>query len=124
MRRNGLEWAILAVSLALVAALVGYLAISGLSNVGPAALRASADPGQATEGPGGAWLVPVTVRNGGGMAAVSIVVEGTATVGGVEEASEITVDVLAAESEVELMLGFSARPEDDVRVRIVGYETP
>ena len=108
----------------LVAVLIGYLAISGLSNVGSAALQASADPGRATEGPDGAWLVPVTVRNDGGMAAVSIVVEGTATVGGVQEASELTVDILAAESEVELILGFSARPADDVRVRIVGYETP
>jgi uncharacterized protein (TIGR02588 family) len=66
----------------------------------------------------------LTVRNEGGKAAVSIVVEGTASIAGTEESSELTVDVLAADSEVDLVLGFSGPPEGEVQVRVVGFETP
>ncbi len=124
MRRNGLEWAILTVSVAVVVALVGYLVIAGLSSAGPAMIEAHVAPQEATDGPDGAWLVPLTVRNSGGGAAVSIVVEGTATVDGTEEASQVTVDVLAADSEVGLVLGFSGRPEGEVALRVVGFEIP
>jgi uncharacterized protein (TIGR02588 family) len=87
-------------------------------------LRAHVGTDGATPGADGGWLVPVTVRNEGGTAAVAIVVEGTATVGGAEEASEVTLDILAAESEVEIVLGFSGRPDDEVELRIVGFEEP
>ena len=124
MNRNWLEWAILVISIALVAGLVGYLLISGLSNAGPAMIRPEITAVDAAEGPDGGWLVPLTVRNEGGEAAVSIVVEGTAIVAGTEESSELTVDVLAANSEVSLVLGFSGRPEGEVEVSVVGFETP
>ena len=124
MRRNWLEWAILAVSIAVIVMLVGYLAIAGLSGSGPPALRAEVGPAGAAAGPDGGWLVPVEVRNDGGTAAVGIVVEGTATVSGEEEVSELTIDVLAAESEVQVVLGFGGQPDGDISLRIVGYETP
>jgi uncharacterized protein (TIGR02588 family) len=124
MRRNWLEWAILIISGALVVALVGYLLVSGLSNGGPAIIRAEVTSAKAADGPDGSWLVPLIVRNEGGKAAVSIVVEGTATVAGREESSELSVDLLAAGSEVELILGFSGRPEGEIQVRVVGFETP
>jgi len=124
MNRNWLEWAILAGSVVLVVGLVVFLVVSGLSNGGPAMIRAEVVPSAATDGPDGGWLVPMTVRNEGGEAAVSIVVEGTATVAGVDESSELTVDVLAADSSVRLVLGFSGRPEGEVRVRVVGFEIP
>ena len=124
MKRNWLEWAILVISVALVIVLVGYLLVSGLASGGPAVIRAEVTAAQAADGPDGGWLVPLTVRNEGGKAAVSIVVEGTASVAGTEESSELTVDVLAADSEVDLVLGFSGRPEGEVLVRVVGYETP
>jgi uncharacterized protein (TIGR02588 family) len=124
MKRNWLEWAILAISVAVVFALVGYLLVSGFTNGGPAVIRAEVTDVGAAGGPDGGWLVPVTVRNEGAEAAISIVVEGTATVDGTEEASELTVDILAAESRVDLVLGFSGPPEDEVQVRVVGFETP
>ena len=124
MKRNWLEWAILAISVAMVVALVGYLLVAGLSNGGPAMLRADVATAEATHGPDGGWLVPLTVRNDGGMAAVSIVVEGTATIAGAEESSELTIDLLAAGSQVELTLGFSGVPDGEIQVRVVGFETP
>ena len=124
MKRNWLEWAILATSVAMVVALVGYLLVAGLSNGGPAVLRAEVAIPEATDGPDGGWLVPLTVRNDGGEAAVSIVVEGTATIAGVKESSELAIDLLAADSQVELMLGFSAAPDGEIQIRVVGFETP
>lgn len=124
MNRNWLEWAILVVSVALVVGLVGYLLVSGLATGGPAIIRLEATAPEAADGPDGGWLVPVTVRNEGGSAAVSIVVEGTATVAGTEQSSQLTVDVLATDSAVDLVLGFSGRPEGEVHLRVVGFETP
>ncbi|HET9755448.1 MAG TPA: hypothetical protein VFP66_03015 [Candidatus Limnocylindrales bacterium] len=124
MKRNWLEWAILVVSVAVVVALVGYLLVSGFVTGGPAMIRLEVTAAEVADGQDDGWLVPLTVRNEGGKAAVSIVVEGTAIVAGAEESSELTVDLLAAGSEVELVLGFSAQPEGEVKVRVVGFETP
>lgn len=124
MKRNWLEWLILIVSVVLVAGIVGYLLVTGLTDGGPARIRASVSMEEAVEGADGGWLVPLRVRNEGGSAAVAIVVEGTATIDGSEETSELAIDILAAGSETELVLGFSGRPEGDVAVRVVGFETP
>lgn len=124
MKRNWLEWAITIISVAVVIALVGYLVVSGLTSGGPAIIRAEANVAEARDGPDGGWLLPLTVRNEGGSTATSVVVEGTAIVAGTEESSELTVDILAADSEVELVLGFSGRPGGEVQVRVVGFETP
>ncbi|MEO7118612.1 MAG: hypothetical protein ABIZ34_06540 [Candidatus Limnocylindrales bacterium] len=124
MKRNWLEWMILIASVVLVAVLAGYLLVAGVTNVGDAEVRAEAAPGAATQGPDGGWLVPIIVRNDGGEAALSVVIEGTATVEDAEETSEQTVDILAADSEVELVLGFSAEPDGAVELRVVAYETP
>lgn len=124
MKRNWLEWLILLVSTGLVIAVVGYLLVSGLSSRGPAVIRTEVLTAEASDSPDGGWLVPLTVRNEGGTAAGAIVVEATATIDGAEESSELTVDLLAAASEVELVLGFSGRPEGEITVRVVGFETP
>ena len=124
MNRNWLEWSILVSSVVLVVGLVGYLLVSELANGGPAVIRLEVTAVEAGDGPDGSWLVPVTVHNEGGEAAISIVVEGTAVVAGSEQSSQLTVDVLAAESEIDLVLGFSGRPEGEVQVRVVGFGTP
>lgn len=124
MKRNWLEWVILTVSVLLVVGVVGYLLVTGLTNGGPALIRASAAMDDGVEGPDGGWLVPLLVRNEGGSAAVVIVVEATATVDGTEETSELAIDILAAGSEAELVVGFSGPPQGDVAVRVVGFETP
>ena len=124
MKRNPLEWAILVVSLAAILGVVGFLVFEAISDGGrPAQVDATADPSRAEDLASG-WLVPIRVYNDGGSAALGIVVEVTATVGGVEEVSELTVDVLAGGSEVELKAGFSDAPDGVVAVRIVGLETP
>ncbi len=124
MRGNWLEWAVLIVSTAVLVLLVGYLAITGLVGSGPAAIQARVDAAAATTGTDGGWLVPVVVRNDGGTAAVSIVIEGSVTVSGAEEVSELTIDVLPAESEVEVVLGFGDEPDGEVDLRVVAFETP
>ena len=124
MKRNWLEWLILIVSTGLVLGLVGYLLVSGLTSRGPAAIRTEVLTAEGADSPDGGWLVPLTVRNEGDTAAGAIVVEATATVDGAEETSQLTVDLLAAASEVELVPGFSGRPEGEVTIRVVGFETP
>jgi len=124
MKRNALEWAILVVSLTAILGVVAFLVFETISDGGrPAEVDATADPSRAEDTASG-WLVPIRVYNDGGSAAIGIVVEVTATIGGVEEVSELTVDVLAGGSEVELKAGFSGAPNGALVVRIVGLETP
>lgn len=124
MKRNALEWAILAVSIVAIVGIVGFLLVEAASDGGrPAAVGATAHMDRAVATDQG-WLVPIRVYNRGGTAALSVAVEVTATVDASEEVSELTVDVLAGGSEVELLAGFSGRPEADVVIRIVGLETP
>jgi len=124
MKRNALEWAILVASLAAIIGVVGYLVVEAVAEGGrPASVGAVADMDRGTASDGG-WLIPVRVSNRGGSAALSVAVEVKAIVGGTEEVSELTVDVLAGGSEVELLAGFSGQPDEDVDVRIVGLETP
>ena len=114
MKRNALEWAILAVSIVAIVGIVGFLLVDAAADGGrPAAVGATAqmDRGVATDN---GWVVPIRVHNRGGAAALSVAIE----------VSELTVDVLAGGSEVELLAGFSRRPDADVAIRIVGLETP
>lgn len=124
MKRNGLEWLILVASLAAIVGVVGFLVVEAVADGGrPASVGATAlvDRGSAAEN---GWLIPVRVYNRGGSAALSVTIEVSAMVDGTEEASELTVDVLAGGSEVELLAGFSAEPDGVVAVRVVGLETP
>lgn len=124
MKRNALEWVILVGSLAAIIGVVGFLVVEAIADGGrPASVGAVADMDRGAASEAG-WLVPVRVYNSGGSAALSVAVEVKATVGGAEEVSELTVDVLAGGSEVELLAGFSGQPEGEVAVRIVGLETP
>ncbi len=124
MKRNSLEWVILIASLAAIVGLVGFLVVEAVGDGGrPASVGATADVDRGSAGETG-WLIPVRVYNRGGSAALSVAVEVTAIVDGTEEASELTVDVLAGGSEVELLAGFSGEPDGIVAVRVVGLETP
>ena len=124
MKRNALEWVILIASLAAIIGVVGYLIVEAVVDGGrPASVVAVADTDRGTASNGG-WLIPVRVSNSGGSAALSVAVEVTAMVDGAEEVSESTVDVLAGGSEVELLAGFSAEPEGELAIRLVGLETP
>lgn len=122
--RDVLEWVVLAASAVAIAALAGVLLVDGL-----AGRHEPPDPGvqlhvdegrQATHG----WLVPATVTNHGDDAAEDVVIEVTATVAGAEQISQLTVAFLPARSAVDVQFGFSATPEGNLAVRVVGYQLP
>ena len=123
MKRNALEWAILAVSLTAILGLVGFLVVDAFDGDGPASVGAVAESDQGLANDNG-WLIPIRVYNRGGTAALSVVVEVSAVVDGADEVSELTVDVLAGGSEVQLLAGFSGPPDSEVSIRITGLEVP
>jgi len=122
-KRNVVEWAVLAVSIAAIALLVAALILTGLNENRPADLRIELRPTEARTGEHG-WLVPATVRNEGDQTAEAVVIEATATVAGEDEASEIEVAFLPAGSEQEVVFAFSAEPGSEVTVRLVGFQLP
>lgn len=124
MRRNALEWLILAGSVAALVALAGYLAIQVVA--GPADAPRIATELQldaASDGPSG-WSAPLVVRNDGGEAARAILIEVTAEVEGREEVASVALDLLAPVSEATVVVGFTGPPAGDPTVRVVAYEVP
>jgi len=124
MRQNWVEWVALAISALAVVGVVGFLVVDGLRDEGQAPtpiveLRRS-DAYATDHG----WIVPATVTNDGDRAAEALVLRATATVGGGEEESEVTVDYLPAGTSVEVSIGFSAEPESEVTVQVVGFRLP
>jgi uncharacterized protein (TIGR02588 family) len=122
-KRNIVEWTVLAISVAAIALLVIALVISGLNENRPADPRVELRPNEARAGELG-WLVPATVRNDGDETAAAVVLEATAIVDGAEEASEIEIAFLPAGSEEDVVFAFSAEPESEVSVRLVGFQLP
>ncbi len=123
MRRNWLEWVILALSVLAIAALVLYLGYETVAGDEPPDIRIEADAGAGRATTAG-WELPFVVRNDGGLPATSVAIEATATVGGEPETSELVIDLVAPGTETNLVVGFSAPPEGDVTFRLVGYEAP
>lgn len=123
MNRNVIEWAVLALSVVAIAVLAIVLLADGLSesNAADPRVELHADEGrQATMG----WIVPATITNGGDSPAEAVVVEAQATVSGEAEASELEVAYLPAGSSVEIAFAFSAQPEGEISVRLIGYQLP
>lgn len=124
MTRNWLEWIILAASTVLLAGIVGFLVVDGLTDEGrPPAPIVTLHRQAAYEVQGG-WLVPATVRNDGEVAGEAVVLRATATVDGTEEESELTVDYLPAGTSVDITFGFSGMPDGEVTVEVVGLRLP
>ena len=123
MKRNAIEWIVLAMSIGAIVLLVGALIMEGLSESRPAAPRIELKTAEGRQTELG-WIVPATLVNEGDQAMESVIVEATATVNGEEEVSELDVAFLPAGTEVELAFGFSAQPEGEVTVRLVGHLTP
>ena len=122
MRRNWLEWLILGGSVVVIVTLLAYLTLRALAGERPPSVAVVT--GEPRAEASGAWLVPLQVRNEGGRAAAAVTIEATATVAGTDETSELTVDLLPAESERQVVASFSGEPEGPIRTRIVGYELP
>lgn len=123
MKRNAVEWLVLLVSIGGIVVLVGALVLQGLSEVRPADPGVELRTAEARQGPLG-WMLPATVSNGGDEAAEAVVFEASATVAGEEETSEVEVDFLPAGTDVEITFAFSAPPDGEVTVRLVGYRLP
>ena len=124
MRQNWVEWVALAISALAVIGVVGFLVVDGLGDEGQpptpiVELRRS--EAYATDH---GWILPATVTNDGDRAAEALVLRATATVAGGEEESELTVDYLPAGTSVEVSIGFSAEPEGEVSVQVVGFRLP
>jgi uncharacterized protein (TIGR02588 family) len=123
MRQNWLEWAVLGLSAVVIVALVGYLAVTAVSTATPPAISVVAHEDEAMA-IGEGWEVPVIVRNDGGEAAATIAIEATAMVAGATETAQLEVDLLGPGTEAELILRFSAAPDGDLELRVVGYSRP
>ena len=123
MRQNWLEWAVLGSSVVVIVALVGYLAVTAVSTATPPAISVVAHPDEARSTDAG-WEVPVTVRNDGGEAALTVAIEGTASVGGETETAQLEVDLLGPGTQEELVLRFSAAPDGELELRLVGFSLP
>lgn len=124
MRQNWVEWVALVISGLAVVGLIGFLVVDGLVDEGqpptPIVELRRSDAYATDHG----WIVPATVTNGGDQAAEALVLRATATVDGGEEESELTVDYLPAGTSVEVSVGFSAEPEGEVKVQVVGFRLP
>ena len=123
MKRNALEWAVLAVSVLAIVVLVSVLVVEGIGENRPTSPSIELRLDEARQSPAG-WIVPADATNEGDEAGVAVVFEATADVEGEEETSEIAVDFLPAGSTVEVAFAFSARPDGEVSVRLVGFRTP
>lgn len=124
MRQNWVEWVALAVSVLAVLGVVGFLVVDGIRDEGQPptpVVELHRDGAYATDH---GWLVPATITNEGDTAAEALVLRGTATIAGEDEESEITIDYLPAGTSVEVSLGFSAEPDGEVTVQVVGFRLP
>ncbi len=124
MRQNWLEWVVLGLSVAAVAGLVGFLVVDGLTDAGrppdPVIALDIAAAYNVAEG----WVLPAVATNDGDEVAEALALRATATVDGVDEESEVTIDYLPAGTEVKFSFGFSGRPDGEVTVLIVGFRLP
>lgn len=124
MRQNWVEWVALAVSVLAVVGVIGFLVVDGIGDEGrPPTPIVELRPSEG-QGTDHGWIVPATVRNGGDRAAEALVLRATATVDGAEEESELEVDYLPAGTSVEVMFGFSAEPEGEATVQVIGFRLP
>jgi uncharacterized protein (TIGR02588 family) len=124
MRSNWLEWLALTISVVALVGVVGFLVVDAIVDEGrPPSPAVELRVADAYDAPAG-WLLPATVRNDGDMAAEKVAVRAVAEVGGTSEESELTIDYLPSGSNVQVTFGFSAEPEGEVRVQVVGFRLP
>lgn len=123
MKRNAVEWVVLAISVLGIVVLVGVLAAAGLSAARPANPRVELRVAEARQGAAG-WIIPATVLNEGDEAAEEVLLEATAEVGGSTETSELVIEFLPSGTSVEAAFSFSAQPTGPVGVRLVSFRSP
>jgi uncharacterized protein (TIGR02588 family) len=123
--KHPLEWIVFAVSLALVAGIVGFLAWDAVQEEdSPAVL--SVELGRPEPRGSGTWAVPVTVRNRGDETAENVNVEVTLETPGAEpETADFEAAFVPRRSKSEGWVMFRNDPSrGKLSGRAVGYETP
>ncbi|HWH23620.1 MAG TPA: hypothetical protein VNW68_01880 [Candidatus Limnocylindria bacterium] len=123
MKRNIVEWAVLGVSIVAIVALVAVLLAESVAPARPPEPVIRLQPAAARASEAG-WIVPATVVNAGNQPAEAVFVEASATVAGNAETSQLEVNYLPAGTTIELAFAFSAQPDGDVTVRLVGFRIP
>jgi uncharacterized protein (TIGR02588 family) len=123
MKRQVLEWAVLAISIVAIVGLAAVLVVEGLDESQPPDPQVVLHGDQARESDLG-WILPATVTNNGDQAAEAVVIEATGTVEGEEESSEIEIPFLPAGSSIEMAFAFGGPPEGDITTRLVSYRIP
>lgn len=119
--RNKVEWVVLVISVVAVIGIVGFLALHGLSDRGrPPEPVVKLHRHEAYVAPTG-WFLPATASNNGDQSAEAVTLLATATVDGVEEEAEVTIDYLPSGTQVKVTFGFSAEPEGEIEVRVTGF---
>lgn len=112
------EWIIGAASALGLVALIGYLAITALSETdGPPIFETVVDEVLAADG---AWHVRVTLRNAGDKTAADVTLKGTASDG---EESDVTFDYVPAGSTRKGALLFDAEPSG-LELSVRSYTAP
>lgn len=125
MRQNWVEWVVLGISASAVMLLVGFLFVDGITDEGsPPQPRVELKVDEAYLATGGGWILPATVTNDGDRAAEALDLRATATVDGVEEESEVSIDFLPPGTDVEISFGLSGEPDGEVTVTTVGFRLP
>jgi uncharacterized protein (TIGR02588 family) len=124
LEKNPLEWAVFAVSLAVVLATVGFLAWDAATADGSAPdLQVELGPPEARSG---AFAVPVTVHNQGDQTAEGVHIEITLEIPGTPpETAEIEMAFVPRRSQREGWATFRRDPRQGrLAGRAAGYEKP
>ena len=121
--KNWLEWVVFAVSLLVIAAIIGTLVVGVLSNKDSPA-RLEVFLGDVRE-ERGAFVVPVVVQNTGGRAAAAVRVEVILEAGNFSERSGFDLSYSPAGSLRRGEVTFSRDPrQGTLKSRVPGFELP
>jgi uncharacterized protein (TIGR02588 family) len=124
-KKNWLEWAVFALSLALVLSTLAYLAYDAatMTDAPPSIEVSTGEPQQRPHN----FIVPVTLTNHGDQTAEGVVVEVVLESGGEEkERAEFAVAFLPRRSTREGWVAFQTDPRtvERTKARVLGYEKP
>jgi uncharacterized protein (TIGR02588 family) len=123
VEKNGLEWVVFGVSLALAASVLGYLVYEGvhMSDTPPDIALRLGTPERRGEG----FVVPVAVTNRGDETAEGIHIEVMLETGGEGERGEFTIAFLPRRATRGGWVAFRTDPRSgQLKPRVLGYEKP
>lgn len=125
LKKNALEWAVFAVSLVLVGAVLGYLIyVEATGGEAPPVIDVQLGT---TERQGERYVIPVTVENHGDQVAENVTVEVELVLpSGEPETGSIDIDFLPRDSKRNGWVTFLSDPEDatEIVIRVPGYKQP